>query len=350
MGTKDTSSKVEEKGQSKLIVANNQFKNVKSHYILKKFFEYMTEKKSLETIRYNKSIQKRIDININHYKAYSEKYSSIELDIIPMKVKYGNFINIKEEDKKYFHIYFNDNKIEEFENTSLNIDDNISKISIIIDYQIKSFSRLFYQCGYIESIKFKTFYRNNVTNMRSMFEGCSSLKELILNNFNTNNVTNMSNMFEGCSSLKELNLNNFTTNNVTDMSWMFRGCSSLKKLNLNNFNTNNVTNMSNMFNGCSSLKRLNLNNFNTNNVTDMSSMFSGCSSIKELNLNNFNTNNVTNMSWMFRGCSSLKELNLNNFKTNNVTDMRWMFSGCLDELKLKIKSQFKNFKEEAFKN
>jgi len=27
-----------------------------------------------------------------------------------------------------------------------------------------------------------------------------------------------------------------------------------------------------------------------------------------------------------------------------------MFSGCLDELKLKIKSQFKNFKEEAFKN
>ena len=30
--------------------------------------------------------------------------------------------------------------------------------------------------------------------------------------------------------------------------------------------------------------------------------------------------------------------------------MSGMFSGCLDELKLKIKSQFKNFKEEAFKN
>ena len=47
---------------------------------------------------------------------------------------------------------------------------------------------------------------------------------------------------------------------------------------------------------------------------------------------------------------SLKELNLINFNTNNVTNMRSMFSGCLDELKLKIKSQFKNFKEEAFKN
>ena len=30
--------------------------------------------------------------------------------------------------------------------------------------------------------------------------------------------------------------------------------------------------------------------------------------------------------------------------------MSYMFGGCLDELKLKIKCQFKNFKEEAFKN
>ena len=56
------------------------------------------------------------------------------------------------------------------------------------------------------------------------------------------------------------------------------------------------------------------------------------------------------MRSMFVGCSSLKELNLNNFNTNNVTDMSGMFSGCLDELKSKIKSQFKNFIEDAFKN
>ena len=119
MEPKDTPSKVEEQGQTKLIVANNQLKNVKSDFILKKFFGYMTEIKSLETVRYNKSIQKRINININHYKAYSEEYSSIELDIIPIKGKYSKFINIKEEDKKYFHIYFNDNKNKEIENTSI---------------------------------------------------------------------------------------------------------------------------------------------------------------------------------------------------------------------------------------
>ena len=60
------------------------------------------KRKSLETVRYNKSIQKRINININHYKAYSEKYSLIELDRIPMKGKCGDFISVKEENKKYF--------------------------------------------------------------------------------------------------------------------------------------------------------------------------------------------------------------------------------------------------------
>ena len=82
----------------------------------------------------------------------------------------------------------------------------------------------------------------------------------------------------------------------------------------------------------------------------MSGMFYGCSSLKELNLNNFNTNNVTNMRYMFYGCSSLKELNLNNFNTNNVTDMSGMFSKCSDELKLKLKSKFNEFKEEAFED
>ena len=110
MKPKDITSKAEEQGQSKLIASNNQLKNVKSDYFVQKFFGYMPKRKSLETIRYNKSMQKRIDININHYKAYYETKTSIELDIIPMKRKYGKFINIKEGDKNYFHIYFNDNK------------------------------------------------------------------------------------------------------------------------------------------------------------------------------------------------------------------------------------------------
>ena len=36
-----------------------------------------------------------------------------------MKDEYGKFINIKEEDKEYYHIYFNNNKKEEIKNTYL---------------------------------------------------------------------------------------------------------------------------------------------------------------------------------------------------------------------------------------
>ena len=78
----------------------------------------------------------------------------------------------------------------------------MTKIKIIIDYQVKSFKDLFKRCECIESINFKKFYRNNITDMSYMFDGCSSLKDLNLTNFITNNVTNMSNMFDGCSSLK----------------------------------------------------------------------------------------------------------------------------------------------------
>ena len=69
MEPKDTKSKVEEQGQSKLNVSNNQLRNLQSDYFIQKIFEYMTERKTLKTIKYNKSIQRRINININHYKS-----------------------------------------------------------------------------------------------------------------------------------------------------------------------------------------------------------------------------------------------------------------------------------------
>ena len=70
--------------------------------------------------------------------------------------------------------------------------------------------------------------------------------------------------------------------------------------------------------------------------------------MKELNIDNFKTNKVTYMTSMFSGCSSLKELNISNFNIDNVVDMFGMFSGCSDGLKMKIRLQNKNIKEEAF--
>ena len=206
MESKDTPTKEKEQEQSKLINSDNILQNLKSDYFIQKFFDYIQKRRKLKTIRYNKSIQKRINLNINHYKEYSEKYSSIEIEIKPMENKYGRFIKIKEGDEEYYHIYYNDNKKEEIKSTSLNENDKVSKINIIIDYQVESFYKLFYYCKCIESICFKKFYRNNLTNMSGMFCGCSSLKELNLNNFNTNNVIHMSYMFSKCTDELKLKL------------------------------------------------------------------------------------------------------------------------------------------------
>ena len=204
------------------IKSKDKFENLKNDYFLIKLFNNLPKKKKLEIIKYNKNIQKRINITLNDYKDYSETYTKIEIELIPSKNEDGLFIYYfdYEENKKYCHIYFNNNK-EEINRNYLNKDDNITNIKIILDYQIESLSFLFYNCQCIESISFRIFYRKNITNMSSMFEWCLSLKEINFSSFNTSNVTHMYRMFHRCLELKELDLSNFNTNNVIIMNEMF---------------------------------------------------------------------------------------------------------------------------------
>ena len=217
---------------------NSIIENIKSRYILSKIYDNMIIKKKLEIVKYNKNIQNRLNLSVKDYKEYSETFTPIEIEIIPAKNKYGKFIEAYENDKLYYHINFNDNKKEIKSKYYIDEEDKVTKIKIIVDYQVKSFKDLFSYCECIESINFKKFHRNNITDMSKMFYECSSLKELNLNNFNTNNVTNMSEMFYKCSSLKELNLNNFNTNNATNMSDMFAGCSYDLRMKIQSENKN----------------------------------------------------------------------------------------------------------------
>ena len=138
--------------ESNILKSKNKLKSIKSKNILLKIINKIQNKTLLKIINYNNFLQKRFNLNINNYKEYSEKYSSIIIEIIPSKNKYGKFIKIrKEEDKKYFHIYFNDTK-DEINKIEINKEDNASKIIIVMDYQIKSFFQLFYYCECIESI------------------------------------------------------------------------------------------------------------------------------------------------------------------------------------------------------
>ena len=300
---------------------NYLLKNIKSKFIFLKIFCNLQKNKSLKIMKYNKEIQNKLNVNIHNYKEYSEIYSLIEIELVPINNKFSKFININKEEKEYYQIFFNDNKKEHINKNHLDENDKVKKINIIINYQIKSFKDLFSDCICIESITFKKFYRIDISNMSGLFSGCYTIKKINLSKFNTINVTDMSYMFYNCALLTELNLSKLNTNNVNDMRFMFYNCSSLEKLNLSNFNTNNVTNMSHMF--------------------------FYCILFKELDLTNFNTDKVTDMSYMFFHCSSLNELNISQFNIDKVTNMYSMFSFCSDKLKNKIKNQIKSINKEA---
>jgi len=230
---------------------NNLLNNIKSIYILKQIFGNIKQKKLLYLIRYNKNIQNILKIGINDY----IEFIKIEIEIFPIcKNERNYFINRKEQYESYYHIYFNDDK-NEINRIYFTRDDNIKKIKIVIDKEVKSFEKLFYSYGWydncIEKINFIKFNRTDINNMSYMFSRSSLLREINFYSFNTDNVDNMSCMFNGCSSLKRLDLSNFNTNNVTNMNSMFRACESLKELNINNFSFNKVKYMFNIFYACS---------------------------------------------------------------------------------------------------
>ena len=141
---------------------NPILESLKSDYILSKIYDNMTKKKKLEIVKYNKKIQNRINLSVKDYKEYSEAFTPIEIEIIPTKDKYGKFININKKDKLYYHIYFNDNKEEIKNKYEINKKDKVTKIKIIIDYQVKSFKKLFDDCRCVGAIDFKKFYRNKI--------------------------------------------------------------------------------------------------------------------------------------------------------------------------------------------
>ena len=297
--------------------------NIKSTYIFKQILSNILTKKIYSLFKYNKKEQKRFNINMDDY----NEFCKIEIELIPESSS-GKFINIiNEQDEKYYHIYFNNDE-NEINRNSFYENEFVENIRIIIDYQVKSFKELFHNCLCIESINFKKFNGNNITDMSYMFYNCTSLNKLNLSNFDTSNVIKMDNMFRQCTSLNEINLSNFNTRKVISLSNMFFQCTSLKKINLSNFNTDKLRSMAYIFFQCSSLQELDLSNFDTSKVKDMSYMFCECISLKKLNISNFDTTNAINMSYMFCGCSSLKKLNVSNFNTSNVTNMNNMFQGC----------------------
>ena len=132
----------------------NYLENLKSDYFLQLIFSYFEMDKSLKIVKINKKIQRRLNLSIKDYKEFSET-SPIEIEIIPNKKRISKFINIID-NIDYYHIYFDNDKTE-IKINSLKEDEKVSKIKVVLDYQIKSFEGLFYFCKDIKSINFKKF-------------------------------------------------------------------------------------------------------------------------------------------------------------------------------------------------
>ena len=149
-----------EKGELNQVKSRKLFDYLRSDYFLQKLFGHFHTKKSLEITKYNKKLQKRININIDNYIEFARLYSSIEIEIRPYNGSFGShnqFINYGSRfDNKHFHIYFNDNK-KEIKRNYLKNNNKVQKKNIRIDYAIKSFDFLFEFCESIESIYFKKF-------------------------------------------------------------------------------------------------------------------------------------------------------------------------------------------------
>ena len=88
--------------ENEITKPNPIIENIKSRYILSKVYNIILKKKKLAIVKYNKRIQNRLNLSIKDYKEYCE----IEIEIIPIKDKYGKFINIKKNDKLYYHIFW----------------------------------------------------------------------------------------------------------------------------------------------------------------------------------------------------------------------------------------------------
>ena len=88
---------------SRNISKNEQLKksknieNLKSDFFLVKLFEAISKNKSLEIIKYNKKLQKRLNISIDNYK----ECSKIEIELKLVDDEYNKaFINIPDEEKE----------------------------------------------------------------------------------------------------------------------------------------------------------------------------------------------------------------------------------------------------------
>ena len=102
--TEENTIKISEKAKNNL---NKSIDNIKCKYILHIIFNHLNEKKYLQLISNNKTIQNKLDVSIDNFKNY--KRIEIEIELInELKEEKNYFINLNDVDISFYQIYFDD--------------------------------------------------------------------------------------------------------------------------------------------------------------------------------------------------------------------------------------------------
>ena len=149
---------------------------IDSSSLLKESFQYVSEAKYLNMVKYSKEFQKKLNLTKGDY----DEFFQIEIEIIPIDnidEKDGNqkFINLSM-DKSLYHIYFNDSD-EEINRNFIKTGEKITKIRVKIFKEANSLKDLFFNCKAIKELKIIKFFGKNIFDMSGMFSFCSNRYE-----------------------------------------------------------------------------------------------------------------------------------------------------------------------------
>ena len=136
--------------------------NIKCDFFIPKIFEIIPKYRRFRIVNYNKNLQKNLDINFSDFIQIYELYGPTSIEIIPAKNKYGKFINVKEEEKLYYHVYFNNSKKDIKDKYIIKEEDKTEKIIIIDNNKVTKLIKLFNECNCIESITVKKVYNKKI--------------------------------------------------------------------------------------------------------------------------------------------------------------------------------------------
>ena len=131
---------------------------IKNNLILKIIIQNISQKICLKLFKYSKKFKNKLNIDKKEYKTYLQ--IEVELKLVDKEHYYNDeikFINYIDGRSNY-HIYL-DNEKNEIQRNYITKEENVSKIKVIIDKNVKKLNGLFSCRDLISEINFIKFNR-----------------------------------------------------------------------------------------------------------------------------------------------------------------------------------------------